>query len=310
MKLGYGTWGLGGIEYGPLSYNKAISLLEYSYHKKIIFFDTAPLYGFGRVEKIIGDFLIKKNRKKIIICSKCGMLPHNSFKMKQNFSKKKIFNDLSNSLSKLKTDYLDILLLHSPNLEDIDITDAILTLKILKKKKLVKKIGISLRSPNDIVNLKKFYNDIDYLEFNFNLLDQRALSINIFNISKKNKIKLICRTPLGFGFLSSKKIKKDELSPKDHRKKWSKKQFERWIKLKRKFYFYKKKYNCKNLSSLALSFCGSFDFDYVIPGMLSKHEINQNSISIKKKISKKDLKDIFKIYSEIEKNIFIQKRTR
>ena len=37
-------------------------LLEYSYTKKL-FFDTAPLYGFGRVEKIIGDFLIKKIEK-------------------------------------------------------------------------------------------------------------------------------------------------------------------------------------------------------------------------------------------------------
>ena len=182
MKLGYGTWGLGGIEYGPLSYNKAISLLEYSYYKKIIFFDTAITLWFWEIEKIIGDFLIK-NRKKIIICSKCGCF--HTIVLNETKLFKKIFNDLSNSLSKLKTDYLDILLLHSPNLEDIDITDAILTLKILKKKKLVKKIGISLRSPNDIVNLKKFYNDIDYLEFNFNLLDQRALSINIFNISKK-----------------------------------------------------------------------------------------------------------------------------
>ena len=48
--IGYGTWGLSGVDYGKISSNKSFKLLSYAYKKGINFFDTAPLYGDGRVE--------------------------------------------------------------------------------------------------------------------------------------------------------------------------------------------------------------------------------------------------------------------
>jgi len=65
--IGYGTWGFGGRDYGPITLKKSLSLLEYAYKNNILMLDTAPLYGNGRSEKIIGSFLKKKDRKKIIL---------------------------------------------------------------------------------------------------------------------------------------------------------------------------------------------------------------------------------------------------
>ena len=50
-KLGIGTWGLGGEDYGKISSTQAYKLLFKSYNSGINFFDTAPLYGNGRSEK-------------------------------------------------------------------------------------------------------------------------------------------------------------------------------------------------------------------------------------------------------------------
>lgn len=309
-RIGYGTWGLGGVDYGPINEKKALNLLNYSYKKGLRFFDTSPLYGYGKSEKLIGKFLKNKVRKKIIICTKCGMLPHSGFKMLQDFSFNKLNMDLIESLGRLDTNYIDILLLHSPDFEKVNVDLALENLNSFKKLKKIKSIGISLRSPNEffLVKNKKI---IDYVEINFNLLDQRALAINFFNKLNRYKIKAICRTPLSFGFLSDKKIIKSELSKTDHRRFWSNRQFQRWNTFKKFFSHYQTKYEIRNLSLFALKFCLSYNFDYVIPGMLSELEIRENlSITKSKKITEKDLKDIFKIYNNIEKDIFIQKRTR
>ena len=62
--IGFGTWGLGGMDYGPIKEKKALTLLNYAHKKRVNFFDTAPLYGNGRSEMIIGSFLKTKIEKK------------------------------------------------------------------------------------------------------------------------------------------------------------------------------------------------------------------------------------------------------
>lgn len=73
--IGFGTWGFSNDSYGKISKKKATRLLMYGYKKGINFIDTAPSYGNGRAEKIIGLFLKNKKiqREKIIIASKCGL---------------------------------------------------------------------------------------------------------------------------------------------------------------------------------------------------------------------------------------------
>jgi|694.fasta_scaffold130667_2 aryl-alcohol dehydrogenase-like predicted oxidoreductase len=310
MKLGYGTWGFSGKEYGHVSEAYCEKLLNYSYKKRVRFFDTSPSYGCGRAERIIGNFLSNVDRKKIIICTKCGMLPHKGFKMKQDFSIDNINKSIKESLKNLRVEYLDILLLHSPNIKKINLSKIFKLIKKLKKNKLIKDFGISLRNPNDIFlinNLK----EIDYLEFNFNILDQRAIKYKLFSLLKKFKIKAICRTPLAFGFLTDNKIIKSDLQTNDHRKKWSNNQFNAWNNFKYLYFLFQKKYKEKNLSDFALRFCNSFNFDFIIPGMMNLNEINKNiKVFKRKKINTADLAKIFQLYKKNEKNMFVQKRSR
>ena len=58
--IGFGTWGFSNDSYGKISKSKANELLFYAYKRGINFIDTAPSYGNGRAEKIIGMFLKNK----------------------------------------------------------------------------------------------------------------------------------------------------------------------------------------------------------------------------------------------------------
>jgi aryl-alcohol dehydrogenase-like predicted oxidoreductase len=310
MKLGFGTWGIGGRDYGPISEQKSIKLLKFAIKNKINFFDTAPLYGDGRSEYLIGKVIKNIKRSSIKIATKGGMLPHTGFDHKHNFSIKYLEKEIHCSLKRLNTNYIDYYLLHSPDLKKINLNKIFLFSKYLKKKKLIKKFGISLRSPNDIFLLKKYYKSVDIFEFNFNLFDQRAIDLNIFELLKKFKIKSICRTPLCFGFLQSKNIQKKKLSNLDHRKKnWSNSQFKKWNNSKHYFKKFIKKNIYKDISQFALHFCMSYNFDYVIPGMMKKKDIVFNLESAYlKKISSSELKNIYNLYKFYEKKIFITKK--
>ena len=308
--IGYGTWGFGGRDYGPISLKKCLNLLEFANKNNINMLDTAPLYGNGRSEKIIGSFLKNKDRKKFIISTKCGMLPHKGFDWKQDFSINKLIEDLRGSLIRLETAYVDYFLLHSPNLKTIDFEKIILLSKILKKQGLIKKFGISLRSPLDFKRYK-LENKIDVVEFNFNILDQRAIDINILETLKRKKIISICRTPLCFGFLTDKKILKKNLSKDDHRKYYPNEQFKVWTKLKNHFIKYKNQYSHSSYSDFALHYCLSNGFDYVIPGMMETSEIKENiKINKIKKISKSNLSLIYSDYKEIENDAFVTKKQK
>jgi aryl-alcohol dehydrogenase-like predicted oxidoreductase len=310
MKLGFGTWGIGGKDYGPITSNYSLELINFALKKKINFFDTAPLYGNGRSERLLGTIIKKIDRTKIVIATKGGMLPHTGFDLKQDFSINNLQKDLQKSLRRLKTSYIDYYLLHSPNLKKINIKKIIIFFQRLKKKKIIKKFGVSLKSPNDIFFLKNFFTYLDVVEFNFNLFDQRAIDIKIFSLLKKNKIESICRTPLCFGFLQTQDINRNSLFSNDHRRKfWSNLQFLRWNSSKNFFLNFSTSNKYDDFSQFALHFCMSFDFDYVIPGMMKKEDILSNiKINSYSRIKKNTLNNIYRKYKELEGYIFVTKK--
>ena len=111
-------------------------------------------------------------------------------------------------------------------------------------------------------------------------------------------------------FLSDNIIKKKELYKHDHRKYYPNSQFKAWTRLKDKFSSFKIKYKFESFSDFALSFCLSHNFDYVIPGMMSIREIDQNIDIQNKKISKNDLYEIYKNYKDIEKISFVTNKKK
>lgn len=301
-EIGFGAWGIGKITnktpgYYGVNDRDSVSALEIAYEKGVNFFDTSNIYGNGHSERLIGK-TFKGKRNKIIISSKGGCLPHKSLIMPQDFSKKYLTKELEKTLKRLRTDYLDIYLMHSPKTEDLEKYDLINTLKNFQNSGKIRFYGISCRSPQDGL---EFMNEssISCLQVNYNLIDQRIIDNGMLRLANKKGVGVIVRTPLVFGFLTKKISHKTDFKNKgDHRGNFSEKLKRKWALSTKYFQKFYEKYSITP-TQFAIRFClDNKNISSVIPGMINKNEVLENIYSSKiKKISKLDHAKISNIYN-------------
>jgi aryl-alcohol dehydrogenase-like predicted oxidoreductase len=296
-----GTWALGGNSknlkaYGHLK-EKPENIIKYSFKKKINFFDTANVYGNS--EKILGKVFNKK-RESVFIASKVGCV---SFNKKLNFSKIFIEKQIKKILINLQTDYVDLIQLYGPPKKINEIKDCINFLSNLKKRGIIRYLGISLKNPSDYLYFRKFYK-FDVIQFNFNILDHRILEKKLWETIKKDNIIVLPRTILNFGIFTEKFINsKLNLSKNDHRSKWNKQQINRWVNYSKKIKILIK----KDIEEICYRFCKNFYFKNIIIGGKEKVHIDQSLKSFKKsKLNYQELQIIFKIYNEYCKSLIIK----
>lgn len=120
----------------------------------IDFFDHADIYAAGKAEEVFGGVLAASPgmRDQLMIQTKCG-IRQGFF----DFSKEHIVQSVENSLKRLKTDYVDVLLLHRPDtlMEPEEVAEAF---DLLEQKGMVKHFGVSNLNPLQIELLKKMSN--------------------------------------------------------------------------------------------------------------------------------------------------------
>lgn len=174
--------------------------------------DTADLYDFGRNEEIVGE-AIKKKRNEIVITTKVGN--HFNTKDKNWYwdpSKAYIHKAVRESLQRLKTDYIDVYLLHGGTIDD-PIDETIEAFEELKKEGLIRAYGISSIRPNVIREYVKRSN-IDAVMMQYNLFDRRPEE-EMLDLLYANEISVLARGPLAKGMLSNHGLKQMERKGKD-----------------------------------------------------------------------------------------------
>lgn len=145
---------MGNMRLTQLSTQEAETLIRTAMEEGINFFDHADIYGGGKCEEIFSE-AIQMNpqiREKMILQSKCGINTKENF---FDFSKEHILESVDGILSRLKTDYLDIFLLHRPDalMEPEEIAEAFEKLQSSGK---VNYFGVSNFNPLQIELLKKY----------------------------------------------------------------------------------------------------------------------------------------------------------
>lgn len=275
-EIGFGTWGIGGNAYGEVDDNESKKVLHVAFESGITFYDTSDLYGNGHSEELLGK-VFSLRRDKIVITTKGGMLPHTTFEMPQDFSPRHVKNAIEGSLRRLRSDYIDLYLLHSPRIEDIQLNeDLVHTLETSKSEGKLRAYGLSARTPADAMRAIDEFG-FNVVEVNFNMIDQRALEIGLFNRAGTDNLGLIVRTPLTFGFLTGKLRGDEQFQAKDHRANWPKDQLKRWAQAYQLFSFL---FEGKSFTpaQVALRFCLDFEaVSTVIPGMMKTSEVLENS---------------------------------
>ena len=114
--VGLGTWELGGTQYGPIDEGEAVRAIRRALELGITCFDTAPAYGNGHAEEVLGKAL-GADRKGIVLVTKCGLDWDQEGRIYRNGSRERVVAGIEESLRRLGTDYVDLYLVHWPDLE-------------------------------------------------------------------------------------------------------------------------------------------------------------------------------------------------
>src|ERR1700752_467300 len=110
-----GTWAIGGGMWGGTDEAESISTIRAAFDRGINIVDTAPVYGFGRSEEIVGKAIAESRlRSDVLIATKTG-LQWDGGKVSRNASRARILREVEDSLRRLRTDYIDIYQVHWPD---------------------------------------------------------------------------------------------------------------------------------------------------------------------------------------------------
>jgi len=188
-----GTWAIGGWMWGGTDEAESIATIRAAFDHGINIVDTAPVYGFGRSEEIVGKAIEGgRLRSEVLIATKTG-LQWDGEKVSRNASRARILQEVEDSLRRLRTDYIDIYQGHWPDpLVTIEETaEAMLTL--LEQGK-IRAIGVSNFS---VLQMERFRRvaPLHVLQPPYNLFE-RGIETDLLPYCRKNKI-----ATLGYGAL-------------------------------------------------------------------------------------------------------------
>ena len=141
-RVGLGTWAIGGSEWGAVAEDAAIATCLSAIERGINLIDTAPIYGRGRAEEIVGKAIrAHGKRDAFYIATKAG-LEWNERGVFANSTPARLLREIEDSLRRLGTDYVDLYQIHWPDtIAPID--DAVAVLKEFQREGKVRALGVS-----------------------------------------------------------------------------------------------------------------------------------------------------------------------
>jgi aryl-alcohol dehydrogenase-like predicted oxidoreductase len=200
-RVAIGTWAIGGWMWGGTDEAESIATIRAAVEHGINVVDTAPVYGFGRSEEIVGKAIAEAQlRSKVVIATKTG-LEWQDGKVFRNASRTRIMQEVEDSLRRLRTDYIDVYQVHWPDpLVAIEETaEAMLT---LFKQGKIRAIGVSNFS---IAQMERFRRvaPLHVLQPPYNLFE-RGIEADVLPYCARNGIATFGYGALCRGLLSGR----------------------------------------------------------------------------------------------------------
>jgi aryl-alcohol dehydrogenase-like predicted oxidoreductase len=115
-RIGLGTWAMGGVQWGGTDDDVSVRTIHAALDHDITIIDTAPAYGFGHSEEVVGRAIAEKGgRDKVVLATKVG-LERIGNGLYRNATRAQIEIEIEQSLKRLRTDYIDLYQVHWPDL--------------------------------------------------------------------------------------------------------------------------------------------------------------------------------------------------
>jgi aryl-alcohol dehydrogenase-like predicted oxidoreductase len=210
-EIGLGTWQLGGADWGEVDESRALDTLRAASEGGVNFFDTADVYGLGRSEEIIGQFL-NETSKKVFVATKLGRFPEPGWP--GNFSLDSLRSHTEASLRRLGAEAVDLMQLHCIPTDILRQGEVFESLRLLKREGKIRSFGASVETNEEaLICLEQ--KELASLQIIFNIFRQKPLEF--LDMAKSKGVALIVRLPLASGLLSGKFTKGTKFAETDHR---------------------------------------------------------------------------------------------
>jgi aryl-alcohol dehydrogenase-like predicted oxidoreductase len=214
-RVALGTWAMGGWMWGGSNESDAISAIHAAIDRGINLIDTAPVYGFGRSEEIVGKALAEGGRRKRVnIATKVG-LDWKDGKPFRNASKARIIAEAEASLRRLQSDVIDLYQVHwpDPNTPIAEVADA---MGELHRSGKIRAIGVSNFSPAQMTEFRKVA-PLHTAQPPYNLFE-RAIEEDVLPYCRAQNIAVLAYGSLCRGLLSGAMSRSTRFAGDDLRK--------------------------------------------------------------------------------------------
>ncbi len=222
--IGLGTWAIGGWMWGGTDEAKSIAAIQASVDAGVTLIDTAPAYGQGVAEDIVGKAL-KGRRDKVVLATKCGLVWHtqkgNHFfdydgkPVHRYLGKDAIIHEVEQSLTRLGTDYIDHYITHWQD-PTTPIAETMEALEALKQQGKIRSIGASNTSVDE-VRAYVAAGQLDAIQEEYSMV-KRDIEGTLLPVCRENGVSVLSYSSLALGLLSGKIGPDREFTGDDQRK--------------------------------------------------------------------------------------------
>jgi len=216
-RIALGTWAIGGWMWGgSTDVGESVETIRSAIARGITLIDTAPVYGFGRSEAIVGKALSAGLRTRAVIATKGGLEWRNG-KVWRNSSPERIRKEVEDSLQRLATDYIDLYQVHWPD-PLVPIHDTAAALARLLQEGKIRAIGVSNFSAAQMTQFRQAA-PIHSVQPPYNLFEREA-EVDVLPYAAQHDIAVLCYGALCRGLLAgtitaATQFKGDDLRRKD-----------------------------------------------------------------------------------------------
>lgn len=222
--IGFGGEQLGGYRWGKTSETEMVNAIRRAIDNGITFFDTAPSYGLGHSEELLGK-TIGTDRKNVIIATKVGLVWGKDAVLKKSTpnspvgtfvdnSPANINKEVDMSLKRLNTDHIDLYQIHWPD-PNIPVGDTLLAMEKLKEAGKIGGIGCCNFSLELLKESLK-YGQIRTIQIPYSLID-RKVERELLPFCREKNIAVLVYSPLARGLLTGKYDRNSKFGLDDHR---------------------------------------------------------------------------------------------
>jgi aryl-alcohol dehydrogenase-like predicted oxidoreductase len=208
-EIGLGCWQLGGGDWGDVPDADAFGILDQAVDRGISFIDTADVYGAGRSERLIGDFIARRS-EDLFIASKVGRRNYPG-----PYTLELLREHITESLQRLKLESLDLLQLHCVPSDVMADGEIFEHLRAFQQEGIIRHFGASVESMDEALSVLH-QEGLTSLQIIFNIFRQKPIA-SLFDAAAARDIGIIVRLPLASGLLAGKFSVDSSFPESDHR---------------------------------------------------------------------------------------------